>query len=470
LTRLTLLLPVVLFLTFQPHYARRVGGSWFNWETTAFVSALLLLVLLGRILASRIARHSGTLSLESLSLSLHRQLNLLRLLAMLATALGLYLLGWGELAWTTLSRLNAQHSELLLALFTALPAYLAWVGLYWSQYPAERALRERALLIHIEANLPVRSPPSLRGYLAHHIRTGPALMLLPVLGVLLVRDGITLALHLSGFHPNEWATLGVYLAAGATVFVLSPLLLVHILPTRPLPPGPLRDSLELLARRAGTRFSNILIWDTQSAAANALVTGVLPRFRYILLSDFLLETMPDRQIQSVFAHELGHLVHRHILWYALFLISISLALSAATIPLQMLEQQLKVSLAADLTSSVASLAIMLLLFGVISRRFERQADLFSARALPADTDPIPAPPSSTGAALFADALTRVAYLNNIPLHARNWTHGSIAHRIHALFDLAQYPHRLLAFNRLMLAIRALILTLGAASVATLLLT
>ena len=45
--------------------------------------------------------------------------------------------------------------------------------------------------------------------------------------------------------------------------------------------------------------------------------GVLPWMRYVLLSDVLLERMSD-EIEAVFAHELGHVVHRHMTWYIIF--------------------------------------------------------------------------------------------------------------------------------------------------------
>jgi len=47
---------------------------------------------------------------------------------------------------------------------------------------------------------------------------------------------------------------------------------------------------------------------------NAAVMGFIPRFRYVLLSDLLLETMTDEQVEAIFAHELGHVMHRHLFW------------------------------------------------------------------------------------------------------------------------------------------------------------
>ena len=43
-----------------------------------------------------------------------------------------------------------------------LPAFAAWMGLWWAQYPADRALREQGVLSLLEADLPVHAPPSFR--------------------------------------------------------------------------------------------------------------------------------------------------------------------------------------------------------------------------------------------------------------------------------------------------------------------
>ena len=73
-----------------------------------------------------------------------------------------------------------------------------------------------------------------------------------------------------------------------------------------------------LCRRVGMRYRDILLWRTQNNMGNAAVMGLVPQVRYILLSDLLLETMTESQIEAVFAHELGHIVHRHMAWYIVF--------------------------------------------------------------------------------------------------------------------------------------------------------
>ena len=59
---------------------------------------------------------------------------------------------------------------------------------------------------------------------------------------------------------------------GALVLVLAPAFVRLTWPTRPLPPGPLRDRLERLSRRFRFRCTDILVWDTGQALVNAGVT------------------------------------------------------------------------------------------------------------------------------------------------------------------------------------------------------
>ena len=51
---------------------------------------------------------------------------------------------------------------------------------------------------------------------------------------------------------------------------------------------------------------------------NACVTGILPRFRYVLLTDALIETMTPVEVAAVFGHEIGHIAHRHLLYFGFF--------------------------------------------------------------------------------------------------------------------------------------------------------
>ena len=73
-----------------------------------------------------------------------------------------------------------------------------------------------------------------------------------------------------------------------------------------------------------------------------------------------------------------------------------------------------------------------------------------------------------GATVFSSALHRVAIVNNIPIGARNFSHGSIATRMKYLHELSEDPSRTAGFDRVMLAVYAMLvlalLICGAAAI------
>ena len=268
---------------------------------------------------------------------------------------------------------------------------------------------------------------------------------------------------------TAWAEPIISIVAAGFVFLTAPVILTVVLETRPLAPSPLRTRLEAMCSRAGLRYRQILLWHTDNHMGNAAVMGVLPQVRYILLSDLLLETMTDDQIEAVFAHELGHVVHKHLTWLGLFVLVLLLAtlgpaqwignLSSAHLPGWMANVLLPV---------VEAVGGLLLLFGGLSRYFERQADVYAARTIdwqnrPADRTDSPHPrrwPVGVhGASVFGSALHRVAIINGIPIASRTLSHGSIAGRIDYLHRLSVEPIRTRQFDRMMTSIYFLVIAL-----------
>jgi STE24 endopeptidase len=258
------------------------------------------------------------------------------------------------------------------------------------------------------------------------------------------------------------------------VLSLAPALVRIAWPTRTLPPGPLRERLEHLARRLGFRCTDILVWDTNRVLVNAGVTGSLPWFRYVILTDALVENLDPHEVAAVFGHEIGHIAHRHLLFFGFFLLgSLGLlvvgewmfrdTLLGLVAPLPGWLSRGTVAVVLEvLAAAVLCGGYFLLVFGHLSRRFERQADIFGCRAvscgLPecpphADLDghaarragvgPGPRPSGvalcPVGIRIFINALTNVALLNGIRAGAWSWRHGSIIRRITFLETLEGRP-------------------------------
>ena len=117
--------------------------------------------------------------------------------------------------------------------------------------------------------------------------------------------------------PSVWwlvAAVGCA-AALALVTAAGPVLLLPLLQgSRPLEREALRHRLERLSRRAGVPVLSVhevpLGERTRRASAALVGAGTSRR---ILLSDTLLGSYSDDEIEVVMAHEMGHHVHRHIL-------------------------------------------------------------------------------------------------------------------------------------------------------------
>ena len=81
-----------------------------------------------------------------------------------------------------------------------------------------------------------------------------------------------------------------------------------------MPAGELRTDLLALAEESGVPVQDVLVSDAsrRTTALNAYVSG-LGATRRIVVYDTMLEELPDEQIESIVAHELGHVVNRDVL-------------------------------------------------------------------------------------------------------------------------------------------------------------
>lgn len=510
MSRILLLLIFLLWMTGTADGSSTPpDGVWLN--LALFIGGYGLLVLgLGlwsRMLARRVASqhfHRGMRRFNNAMLTA-------RLLVPVWFVLGMSGLGW---AWIVQDGIGAGSwgtFKLPGLLIGTLPAVLTWIGLWWSQFPAERALREQHVLLQLEEGTPLHAPPTFGEYVSSNLRLQVLFTLVPVLLIVLVRDVVAWGVfgHYPGLDRHIGNALGdrhgaqdnaqdfiefaTFLIASGMIFIVAPEILRRVLKTSPLPDGPLRRRLDAMCRRTGVRCRNILVWHTQYNMGNAAVMGVIPSMRYVLLSDLLLERMDDDQIEAVFAHEAGHVVHRHMIWYVVFFLILMVgSIGTSTITGDWIDHLNLPHQVLQHLSVLAGAGGFCLLFGYLSRRFERQADVYaarvieSARAAPlivpapggtgssasATSEPRPSHVGPYGATLFASALHRVAIINNIPVSPRSrrdgsmmsrmsyvlgsfldlahdWLHGSIPHRMAYLHGLSADPALTTRFDRVM---------------------
>jgi Zn-dependent protease with chaperone function len=294
---------------------------------------------------------------------------------------------------------------------------------------------------------------SRRSYVSFHVRQNGALIFAPLLLLILMKG-------LGRVVPAADETLAITpvgVGLAISVFIGLPWLLRLALGLKPLPPGELRDRLEATARRLNFRCSNILVWDTHSGVATAMVAGVVPWVRYVLLTDRLIEELTPDEVEAVFGHEAGHVKHHHMVYYLGFLIgSLLLVYVLWTWLSHVMPLLQRIETAWPALPLVTMLgAYIFVVFGFLSRRCERQADVYGCRAVScarpdcnghacdAQLAPRGRGLCPTGIRTFIEALEKVALVNGIsrdkPGWLSSWQHSTIARRVGFLQDVLQDP-------------------------------
>ncbi len=206
-----------------------------------------------------------------------------------------------------------------------------------------------------------------------------------VLGWLLV-SGLYAVLWEAGDYWWLWATAGWLLVT----IVLGQLLPIVILPlfykVTPLDDTSLLDRLRGLTTGTGLTVKGIyrLHLSAETKKANAALAG-LGRTRRVLLGDTLLDQFTPEEIEVVFAHEVGHHVHRHLPKMIAIQVILSLiGFWLVDVVLRWATRTLGYAGPLD-PAALPLLLLVLALFGLLlspaqnalSRLFERQCDRYA---------------------------------------------------------------------------------------------
>lgn len=376
----------------------------------------------------------------------------------------LLLLYGGDLVFGALRvvRLELQHVVLVDEMIVMLPTLLVAVFAWWAYFPVDRRLRESVIFRDADAGRPVY-PLHTRGqYVTMQMRHQFGLLLLPLLAVFGWSE--TVGYLGPGFRDllTETQVKAITPLGVLGVFLFAPLIIRYVWHTAPLAAGEVRERMLALCELHQVRVRELLIWRTGGGLINAAVTGMISKVRYILLSDGLLDRVAPREVEAVMAHEIAHVRLHHIVWMIVVLVgalgvtelATNLALDAWLGPIQntaLIDADDAALLDLGdpatrlLVSAVPAFGLTMLLFGWVSRRIERQADVFAARHLAQSNDDRQY--DDAGRLIFdADsvhtmvhALQRVADLNHIPTRRNSWRHGSIAWRQQHLRSLIGQP-------------------------------
>jgi Zn-dependent protease with chaperone function len=235
------------------------------------------------------------------------------------------------------------------------------------------------------------------------------------------------------------------------LMVFMPAFIQHWWGCKPIRSSEKGRKLEEFLREKGFRYRRLLNWPIfEGKMMTAGIMGILPRYRYLLITDSLLEYLSAEELKAVLAHEMGHAKYRHLLLYIVFFVGF-MVLSTGLFdlffylfyghPLFMNMISHGDSQAVSLFYMIMSAPMLICLFvyfryvmGFFMRNFERQADLYSALTM---GSPEPA----------ISSLEKIAELGGKSRDLPSWHHFSIRERVDTLWRSLGDPGLVRRHNR-----------------------
>jgi len=212
------------------------------------------------------------------------------------------------------------------------------------------------------------------------------------------------------------------------------------------------DELKVFLNKMGFKYRGLMRWPVfEGRMMTAGIMGVMPRYRYILITDSLMEVLSVEELKAVIAHEVGHAKYGHLFFYVLFFlgyIAISFGLFdifsnlLASNPFMIELLNWTGARATNLFYLILSIPILVtiliyfrFLMGFFMRNFERQADLYSAVAM---GSPVPT----------ISSLEKIALISGKIRDLPSWHHFSIKERVDYLWRFLKEPGLVNSHNRM----------------------
>jgi len=187
----------------------------------------------------------------------------------------------------------------------------------------------------------------------------------------------------------------------------------------------------------GFKYRGLLSWPIfEGRMMTAGIMGIVPRYRYILVTDALMDILSVEELKGVLAHEMGHAKYRHLLFYLFFFLGFMVLSFGSTdiffyliytqpFFMKMISQNDPQAMNLFYFFLALPMLITLLIYfrfvmGFFMRNFERQADLYAAITL---GTPIP----------VISSLEKIAYLTGNSRDLPSWHHFSIKERVACLW-------------------------------------
>ena len=324
-----------------------------------------------------------------------------------------------------------------------LPTYFISISLF-SKFPTLLALLFLGLFVfHLAIVWANAHGPYQKLYRAEITRNSYVLsnisFSIPILLPWLILSSVADFINILPFESPRWflnTALGqviYFLIFLFGIAVMGPAIIQKLWRCKPLESGLQRSRIENLCAKANLEYANILYWPIFGGRMiTAGVMGLVKKFRYILVTNALLGLLEPEELDTVIAHEIGHIKKKHLIFYLVFfagflLLSFTLfdwvifsIYSTESFYWLLDNTTFNQSTVISIIYSLVFISIFLIyfrfIFGYFMRNFERQADIYvftlfdSARPL-------------------ISTLAKIATTSGQSSDRPNWHHFNIRQRI-----------------------------------------
>jgi Zn-dependent protease with chaperone function len=326
--------------------------------------------------------------------------------------------------------------------FFAIALFLFYLSTIWYlAWPTYQAL----FRVHI----------SRRGFVLSNLRFNLP-VLFPWFALTFVYDLLSFipGVSSSAFLNSLYGQIAFFAVFLSILVVVMPKFIQYWWGCKPLEGSEKGRHLAAFLKQKEFRYRSLLNWPIfEGRLMTAGIMGIVPRYRYIMVTDALMSALSIEELESVLAHEMGHAKYFHLLFYALFFVGfmvVSFGLSDVYIYMAYVWSPLADLISEDdarsmtlfyLSVAVPMLLTLLLYFryimGFFMRHFERQADLYAAMVMGTP-------------AFIINALEKIAYLSGKSRDVPNWHHFSIGQRVACLVKSLEVPRLARKQNRFVL--------------------
>jgi Zn-dependent protease with chaperone function len=220
---------------------------------------------------------------------------------------------------------------------------------------------------------------------------------------------------------------------------------------KPFLPSEKVNALKSFLAEKKFKYRELLRWPIfEGRMMTAGIMGMVPRFRYLLITESLMEILSLDELKAVVAHEMGHARYRHFFFYLVFFIGFAVvstglwdffAVWIATWPFLMKVIGTSGSTDASFLYFLLALPILVSMvvyfryvMGFFMRHFERQADLYSALIMGSPGETI-------------NSLEKIAIMSGKIRDLPSWHHFSIRQRVDTLWRFLRDPGLIRKHNR-----------------------